>query len=184
MGRLDEHLRPQFVCDEGILLRIDSGCQSGQVFGDLTCDCREQLHLAMHQIACAGKGMIIHVPSQDGRGRGTAFKLGTLWLQQDLGMDTVEAAECLSGGEAIDVRTYEGAVGILRFFGLGEGTRLNLLTNNPQKVVVLPENGFVVERASVHVAPTEHTRRHLAAKQDKLGHWDLIKDAAAYVTVT
>lgn len=71
---------PIFKEKERLVLRTDSGCETGQLFGDLTCDCGEQLHLAMKTIAEVGEGMIINIPHQDGRGMGLTFKLATLWI--------------------------------------------------------------------------------------------------------
>ena len=59
--------------------------------------------------------MIINVPAQDGRGMGISFKLATLWLQDTLGVDTVESASMIAPGGVIDIRTYSGIIGILKF---------------------------------------------------------------------
>ncbi len=82
----------RFNNPEDLLIRTDSGCITGQVFHDITCDCRQQLHQAMTQVTNRGEGIIIHIPGQDGRGMGLDFKLATLHIQQRLGADTVQAA--------------------------------------------------------------------------------------------
>jgi len=84
--------RPNFQNKEGLLVRTDSGCITGQVFHDITCDCRQQLHQAMMEVTTRGEGVIVHIPGQDGRGMGLDFKLATLHIQQRLGADTVQAA--------------------------------------------------------------------------------------------
>jgi len=171
-----EHLVPVFAKTDQFVLRTDSGCETGQLLGDLTCECREQLHLALKTIQEVGEGMIISIPRQDGRGMGLTFKLATLWLQDALGVNTVESATLLAPGGVIDVRTYSGVICILKFFGIPENCKINLATNNPEKANVFAENGYtVVEFTPVVIEPNHHTEVHLIAKMDLLGHKGLIK---------
>ena len=155
-----------------LLIRTDSGCVTGQVFHDRTCDCRQQLHAAMAEIGANGEGMIIHIPTQDGRGMGLPWKLATLTLQHLLGVDTVESARMLIPADrgVIDCRTYSGVVACCRFLGFEPGVAVNLATNNPAKMRVFVENGYTVEVTPVHVPATEHTARHFQAKNAHLGH--------------
>ena len=172
-GKLDANLNPFFPPDRAILIRIDSGCTTGQLFTDKNCDCAEQLRLAMARIAAAGTGVVISIPAQEGRGMGAGFKLATLLLQERLGLDTYDAAVALAGNNAIDVRTYAGAVAVLRFLGITSESRIGLMTNNPQKLAALAQNGYAsVERVPICVDATNHTAKHLAAKREKLGHLD------------
>ena len=49
--------------------------------------------------------------------------------------------------------------------------KIDLLTNNPRKVVGLEAYGLHIEsRVPVQVAPNPHNRRYLSTKRDKLGH--------------
>lgn len=176
-GEVDDDYMPIFRMPESLLIRIDSGCETGQVFGDQTCDCREQLHLTMSVIQMAGEGLIVNIPRQDGRGLGLPFKLATLTLQSKLGLDTVEAAEAVASGGAIDVRTYGGVIGILKFLQVPTTCRITLATNSPDKAKVFVENGFtVVGRTPIRITPTEHTKHHYKAKQTRLGHLGLLDD--------
>jgi len=163
---------PVFQDPTKLVIRTDSGCETGQMFGDLTCECGEQLLLAMEAIRETGEGMIINIPRQDGRGMGLPFKLGTLWLQEALGVHTVESASMLAPRGVIDTRTYSGVVAILRFFGIPESCEINLATNNPKKAEVFRENGYRLndEFMPVIAEPTEYTRAHLDAKRKFLGH--------------
>ncbi|MEO8886658.1 MAG: hypothetical protein ABI367_11385 [Mucilaginibacter sp.] len=173
---------PVFVDNDNLLLRIDSGCETGQRFHDNTCECNQQLEEAMKMLNKKGEGIIVCIPNQDGRGKGIAAKLTTLALQDGFGLDTVTAAEIVAQIEkpitisiddttsTIDIRTYAGAIAILKFFNIPEGTRINLATNNPEKITAFNDNGYIIDNVSVIITPTEHTKKHLLAKQDRLGH--------------
>lgn len=176
---LDLDLQPVFDSSE-VLLRVDSGCGTGQVFHERTCDCAEQLDLAVSLIAANGGGLIVHIPRQDGRGLGLGFKLATLALQAELGVDTVEASSLLDPeGITRDARTYGGVVGILRFFGMSSDAPIRLLSNNPRKLSVFGENGFTnVGLRKITIPPTDYTRKHLLAKQQHLGHIGLIPETS------
>jgi GTP cyclohydrolase II len=153
-----------------LTVRIDSACTSGQLFGDLTCDCRDQLDLSMSVMSDEGQGVVVHIPSQDGRGCGTPFKLATLGLQKNAGLDTVQAATLVSAGSHVDRRTYAGAVAVLRALGAQTGRRLALLSSNPDKARVLCDNGFAARLRPLDQPVRQQARRHLEAKRDKLGH--------------
>jgi len=175
-GLDQDRLMPVFKQTEHLVLRIDSGCETGQIFGDLTCECHEQLHLALKTIEEVGEGMIINIPRQDGRGMGLSFKLATLWLQDVLGVNTVESATLLALDGVIDIRTYSGVIAILKFFGISKACRISLATNNPKKAGVFAENGYtVVGYTPIVIEPNEHTEIHLKAKQEHLGHRGLVK---------
>ena len=178
-GDVDDTLMPVVNKMKHLLIRTDSGCETGQVMGDRTCECREQLHIAMKALVDNDEGLIIHIPRQDGRGMGVPFKLATLYLQDLLGLNTVESAIVMSEGEEFDVRTYGGVVAVLKFFGINTSVDIDLATNNPRKVGVFAENGYKVNGMKPIVAPvTERLKRHLAAKQEFLGHVNLIKEVA------
>lgn len=174
-GKLSADFTPEFENPNKILLRIDSGCESGQKFGDVTCDCRDQLMLAMKEIIKVGEGVVINIPHQDGRGMGNHFKLATLSLQEQLRLTTVEAASVMTDAGKIDKRTYAGVIAILRFFRISQKCEIGLATNNPYKLNVFKENGYrAVVRVSAVIPPTYHTRRHLESKQLYLGHKGLV----------
>lgn len=162
---------PIFKAPGELLLRIDSGCCTGQIYHDGTCECREQLLAAMQRIHEEGEGLVICIPTQDGRGMGVDFKLATLLLQKRRGDDTYDAATAIAGHRQIDVRTYAGAVAILRYWSIPAQGKLRLLTNNPEKMMVLHENGYLNQNhVPLVIPPTPLTERNLIAKRDKLGH--------------
>src|SRR5450755_189937 len=51
------------------LVRVHSECLTGDVFGSRRCDCGNQLHAALQQIADEGNGVLLYMP-QEGRGIG------------------------------------------------------------------------------------------------------------------
>ncbi len=146
------------------LVRVQSECLTGDVFGSLRCDCRQQLDAAMQKIAKEGRGIILYM-RQEGRGIGLLNKLKAYRLQ-DEGMDTVEANHALGFGD--DLRDYGIGAQILADLGV---KKIRLLTNNPRKIVGLQGYGLeVVGRIELHVEPTEHNRNYLKTKKEKMGH--------------
>ena len=146
------------------LVRIHSQCLTGDVFGSLRCDCRQQLEMALSMIAQEGAGVLIY-EQQEGRGIGLMAKLQAYALQ-DSGLDTVEANERL--GFKPDQREFLMPAEILRALGIKQ---VRLLSNNPDKVASLQRAGLrVTERVPCEVAPTEYTQEYLKTKQEKLGH--------------
>ena len=146
------------------LVRIHSQCLTGDVFGSLRCDCRQQLELSLSAISRAGAGVLVY-EQQEGRGIGLMAKLQAYELQ-DRGMDTVEANEKL--GFKADQREYILPAEILKALGV---RRLRLLSNNPDKVAALEHAGVkVVERVPCEVEPHARARKYLKTKKEKLGH--------------
>lgn len=147
------------------LVRIHSQCLTGDVFGSLRCDCRQQLEMALEAIAEAGAGVLIY-EQKEGRGIGLMAKLQAYALQ-DAGADTVEANQQL--GLAADARDYSLPAAMLAALG---ATRVRLLSNNPDKIAALERGGIqVVERVPCQPAAlSEHAARYLTVKRAKLGH--------------
>ena len=146
------------------LVRIHSQCLTGDVFGSLRCDCRQQLELALSMIAAEGAGILIY-EQQEGRGIGLMPKLQAYELQ-DGGLDTVEANERL--GFKADHREFAMPAEILKVLGV---KAVRLLSNNPDKVSALERAGITVsERVPCEVAPSAHTQDYLKTKREKLGH--------------
>src|SRR5262245_52234964 len=153
------------VQEEPVLVRIHSQCLTGDLLESMLCDCGSQLQRAMLQVAEAGKGVILYM-RQEGRGIGLLHKLKAYQLQQDKGLDTVEANQALGFGA--DLRHYGIGAQILLDLGVRQ---LRLLTNNPRKVVGLDGYGLrITERVPLQVQPNESNRRYLQTKKEKLGH--------------
>jgi len=146
------------------LVRIHSQCLTGDVFGSLRCDCRQQLEMALTMIAGEGAGILIY-EQQEGRGIGLMPKLQAYELQ-DSGLDTVEANEKL--GFKADHREFALPAEMLKALGV---RKVRLLSNNPDKVAALESAGIdVVERVPCEVEPSEHATEYLRTKKEKLGH--------------
>ena len=146
------------------LVRVHSQCLTGDVFGSLRCDCRQQLELALSMIASQGAGILIY-EQQEGRGIGLMPKLQAYELQ-DSGLDTVEANERL--GFKADQREFRLPVNILKSLDV---RNVRLLSNNPDKIAALEKAGIKVsERVPCEVAPSAHTEDYLRTKKQKLGH--------------
>jgi 3,4-dihydroxy 2-butanone 4-phosphate synthase/GTP cyclohydrolase II len=150
---------------EPVLVRMHSECLTGDVFGSQKCDCGQQIDMAMQMIAEQGRGAVIYM-RQEGRGIGIVNKVHAYRLQEEKGLDTVEANEAL--GFAADLRDYGVGAQVLLDLGID---RIRLLTNNEQKVVGLAGYGLeLVERVPLVVKPTEHSLEYLRTKQKKMGH--------------
>lgn len=180
--KFDSYRMPIFEMRDYFLTRFDSHCETQMLFGDKTCDCMEQLHMAMDLISQHGEGAIIHIKKHEGRGKGIGSKLDQLSICHDLGIDTVAAsllrAELIENidttlftpTQIIDSRDFLGCVSILKYFGVPTRIKLMLQTNNPMKMKALNENGYQCEFFNIHTEPNEQNRHHLASKKEHLNH--------------
>ena len=161
-----EHAILKFAAkpNETPLVRIHSECLTGDVFGSKRCDCGPQLQEAIRLIEENGNGYVIYLRDHEGRGIGLAEKIRA-YVLQDAGQDTVEAN--ISIGQPVDDRTYEDAVAILNRLALKD---LTLLTNNPEKISALNNQGFYAKIQSLQVSANEHNKKYLETKRDKLNH--------------
>ena len=149
---------------QDVLVRVHSECFTGDVLGSHRCDCGEQLHNAVSQIARAGCGVLIYL-RQEGRGIGLLDKLHAYNLQ-DKGYDTVDANLLL--GHQADERDYSIAALIMNDLRVSS---IRLLTNNPQKIQRLEALGINVTRR-IPVKPTVNAENanYLTTKAQRLNH--------------
>ena len=151
--------------EKPVMVRVHSECLTGDVFGSARCDCGSQLHAAMRMIDQEGSGVILYM-RQEGRGIGLVNKLKAYTLQDEEGLDTVEANVQL--GFKPDLRDYGLGAQMLRDLGVRE---MQLLTNNPKKIVGLEGYGLkVVDRFPIEVLSDSESSEYMRTKRDKMGH--------------
>lgn len=151
--------------DEPVLVRVHSQCLTGDTFGSLKCDCGSQLHNAMGMIAKEGRGVLLYLLNQEGRGIGLTNKIKAYKLQEE-GLDTVEAN--LELGFKEDQRDYGIGAQILRVLGL---KKLKLLTNNPKKYIALSGYGLeIAARVPMEVPYVKENIHYMRTKKEKMGH--------------
>lgn len=155
---------PKF--DGPVLVRVHSECCTGDVFGSLRCDCGPQLDFALKEIAAAGRGVLVYLRGQEGRGIGLGHKMRAYALQ-DKGRDTVQANEEL--GFPVDSREYGIGAQILSDLDVSQ---IILMTNNPAKYSGLGGYGLsIVDRRPVQISPNPENVEYLRTKKQKMGHW-------------
>lgn len=151
--------------EEPVLLRVHSGCVTGDILHSLRCDCGAQLARAMERISREGKGVLLYIQGQEGRGIGLTNKIRAYALQ-DQKLDTVEAN--LHLGLPADMRDYGIGAQILYDLGVRQ---MRLMTNNPKKRAGLHGYGLsVVEIVPLSGGVNEENQRYLETKRDKMGH--------------
>ncbi|NOQ45134.1 MAG: bifunctional 3,4-dihydroxy-2-butanone-4-phosphate synthase/GTP cyclohydrolase II [Desulfobulbaceae bacterium] len=151
--------------EEPVMVRVHSECLTGDVFASARCDCGSQLHAAMRMVQQEGRGVILYM-RQEGRGIGLVNKLKAYNLQDNEGLDTVEANVEL--GFKPDLRDYGIGAQILRDIGV---RKMQLLTNNPKKIVGLEGYGMeVVDRFPIEIPGELENKNYLKCKRDKMGH--------------
>jgi 3,4-dihydroxy 2-butanone 4-phosphate synthase/GTP cyclohydrolase II len=156
---------------ERVLVRVHSECLTGDVFGSARCDCGLQLNAAMKMIDQEGCGIVLYM-RQEGRGIGLVNKLKAYCLQDEQGVDTVEANHLL--GFKSDLRDYGIGAQILRDLGV---KKMAILTNNPKKIVGLEGYGIeVVERLPLEMPATKDSKEYLMCKRDRMGHLMAVDD--------
>jgi GTP cyclohydrolase II len=154
-------------------VRVHSACLTGDLFGSQRCDCGAQLRNSLATIHELGGGVVLYL-AQEGRGIGLANKLRAYCLQ-DEGLDTIDADQVIGFGK--DERDYRAAHEMLAALDI---PRIELLTNNPEKVKALRAAGIdVASRRALFGQITDQNRDYLRTKANRHGH--LLDDLLAQV---
>jgi len=159
------------VKKNNIIVRLDSGCFSGMIFGDTTCDCHEQLKLAQKYCVENKGGIIVHIPEQDGRGH-RHLKMAEKRLFDELNMEYAEGAKAFhKQDKLIDIRTYDESAIILKALGFKNHT-FKMATNNPKKVQAFKDAGIKLSGTRPVIAENlnKFIKRRLRSKQKSWGH--------------
>jgi GTP cyclohydrolase II/3,4-dihydroxy 2-butanone 4-phosphate synthase/GTP cyclohydrolase II len=157
--------RQKETADAIPVVRVHSGCVTGDIFHSLRCDCYPQLQAALDRILTSPVGVLVYLPYHEGRGIGLVNKIRAYALQ-DQGYDTVDANVAI--GAPIEARDYDLAAHVL--FDLGYPA-IRLLTNNPAKVEALQAEGIgVIEQLPLIVKPSSHNKRYLKTKKERMAH--------------
>lgn len=171
------HKNPDVVPDKA-LVRLHSACITSEVLGSTKCDCAEQLDTAISLASESDWGIVVYLLKHEGRGIGLVNKIRAYSLQYT-GLDTVDAN--LELGFGADDRNFEPAVKALELLGV---KKVELLTNNPDKVAALRSSGFdVVKRIAMDVPITDFNRDYLIKKQEYFGHLPLRCPCTELLTV-
>ena len=159
-------LKGDVAGQENILCRIHSECLTGEVFGSLKCDCRQQLDVSLQKIQKNNSGVLLYL-RQEGRGIGLSNKIKAYSLQEK-GLDTVDANEVL--GFPVDARKYELAVQMLNHLQV---CSVQLLTNNPLKIEALQKAGIQASRQKLDLPRiSQQAAQYVLVKQKRLGHFE------------
>ena len=143
-----------------VLVRVHSGCVTGDIFRSKRCDCGEQLQQAMKMIENEGAGVILYINHD------TKAAL----------VSKIRSYKSQDEGEHVDF--MEEGKPVLRDYGVGAQIlvdlwvrHIRLMTNNPRKIVGLEGYGLdVVERIPLETLPHADNIDYLKAKKKKLGH--------------
>ena len=122
------------------LVRVHSHCLTGDVFGSLTCDCREIIDRSLEAIAAEGRGVFVYL-HHTGRGfriDSAAEESGA--LPRILFHSRVEIDQDLNRQRLV---WRESGIGSQILIDLGL-QRIRVLTNHPRKLVALEGYGLEI----------------------------------------
>jgi GTP cyclohydrolase II len=146
------------------IVRFHSSCVFGEALRAVDCDCGEQLNASVELISREG-GILIYA-WEEGRGAGIADKVRAIALEQAQGIPTTEAFAAL--GLRPDLRTFEAQIAALR--RTFNGSRIKLISDNPEKIQALERAGYTIERVKLEIPMTPQRAAYLKQKRKFLGH--------------
>ncbi len=147
------------------LVRVHSACMTGDCFGSLRCDCGHELERSLELLNEEGRGLLIYLPGQEGRGIGALQKILAYELQRN-GLDTYESNRQL--GFAPDLRGYDAAAHFLKRLGISQ---IRLISTNHAKSRALAAHGIeITETVPIKGGLSPHNQAYLQAKVALGGH--------------
>jgi 3,4-dihydroxy 2-butanone 4-phosphate synthase/GTP cyclohydrolase II len=147
--------------DTPALVRVHSGCITGDLLGSKRCDCGDQLHRALTRIEESDVGVLLYINQDMGD---TLINKIRAYAQEDQGLEVNPPLGPKSG-----LRDYGVGAQILVDLGL---KNIRLMTNNPRKIVGLEGFGLhVVERVPIESVPHKDNVSYLKDKKNRLGHF-------------
>ncbi len=140
-----------------VLVRVQTACFPGDVFGSASCDCGAQLQAALRAIEKEGRGVLLYViPS------------GRHSLLGDFKAHVMHEESARVSGREHKLRDFGLGAQVLSDLGVRD---LRLLTNNPKKIAGLEGYGMcVVERVPLEMPATRHNLALLRDKREREGH--------------
>jgi 3,4-dihydroxy 2-butanone 4-phosphate synthase/GTP cyclohydrolase II len=140
-----------------VLVRVQTACFPGDVFGSQACDCGPQLRAAIAAIEREGRGVFLYV-----------YAAGRQSLLGDVRAHVLhEVGPRVAGGDH-KLRDFGLGAQVLSHLGI---KNLRLLTNNPKKIVGLEGYGMcVADRVPIEVGANQHNITYLRDKRDREGH--------------
>jgi 3,4-dihydroxy 2-butanone 4-phosphate synthase/GTP cyclohydrolase II len=140
-----------------VLVRVQTACFPGDVFGSAACDCGAQLRAALSAIERAGRGVLLYV-----------YPAGRQSLVADVKSHVLHEETARVAGREHKLRDFGLGAQVLSDLGVKE---LKLLTNNPKKIVGLEGYGLsVIERVPLEMPATRHNIALMRDKRDREGH--------------
>ncbi len=136
---ISNHLLLYTGLEQPTPVRIQSGCLTGDIFGDQNCDCHSQMMRTMEYIHQLQNGLMVYTVEDDGRGRGTLLKLKVYDLRQKQNLTSREVCTLL--GLPYEARDYYPLAQVLLDMGLED---VILLSENPNKKASLEQAGINV----------------------------------------
>jgi 3,4-dihydroxy 2-butanone 4-phosphate synthase / GTP cyclohydrolase II len=130
---------------EDVLVRVHTGCLTGDVFHSTLCGCGDVLEAALERIDREGRGVLVYLDPEP-RGRGVFAELEGDAAHHDARHSTPAGA---GHGSPVTLRRHGTGAQILRDLGL---TSIRVLTNSPKRMVGLEGFGLEVT-AQIPIGP-------------------------------
>lgn len=154
------------VRSKAVLLRIESACIFGHVFGSAKCDCGYQLSKSIEMVTQKKRGIIIFAVDDDARGLGMKVHFYIYVLRQQHNMETPALYKKL--GTEFDVRDYGDIITILKKFDI---KAVELITNNTSRIEFLKKHGIaVVKRIPIETKISKYNEDLLLNERYYLGY--------------